>query len=314
MRVSSLLTILSILALLTMQSAYAADAIIVTIKGHAWQITEGKKAQLKRNQKLSDGAVVETGQKSSLELLMPDRSLVKLGANSRLEIKETLSSKGMTLLNLLYGKVRATVQKRPPGSLPNFKIRTQSATAGVRGTDFLVSASTDENKNHRGEFFCFTGALVIESSEGEHLADLPASNFLVADAIEQNGKLNLSERPQAVPLPQAAAERLQSESFLRSAEVPSSVLDGGAANRHGPGIPQTDVAGAHQSGRQRREHSDQDFNKGPGNVNLSPGAGATPGPTTSVSPGSGSGSGTVETSPTTGTGDSSPYYDWRNRR
>jgi hypothetical protein len=113
--------------------------------------------------------VVLAGKESSARILLADAKL-SLGSNSRIEIAahtgagtSTSSASHVSLLNLTYGKLRALVNRKKdasgntvvtaPKASPakaskntpaakdeiTFKIKTFSAVAGVRGTDFYVS-------------------------------------------------------------------------------------------------------------------------------------------------------------------------------
>jgi hypothetical protein len=106
--------------------------------------------------------VVLAGKESSARILLADAKL-SLGENSRIEIaahsgtgKSVQNPSHASLLNLTYGKLRAlvnrkqdpvtggtkTIQAAPKGQTKGqitFEIKTFSAVAGVRGTDFFVS-------------------------------------------------------------------------------------------------------------------------------------------------------------------------------
>ncbi len=114
--------------------------------------------------------VVVAGKASSARILLADTKL-SLGSESRIEIASHSGASGagnnseshVNILNLTYGKLRALVNRKKdqngntvlgvtkPGSLApsknagdskskvTFEIKTFSAVAGVRGTDFFVS-------------------------------------------------------------------------------------------------------------------------------------------------------------------------------
>jgi len=111
--------------------------------------------------------VILTGKDSSAKVLLGDVRIV-MGADTRVEIAKTLKSKQVSappqvsLLALSYGKLRALVKKASPvqgvsaasaeasvktgasnsrdgASNETFRIKTATAVAGVRGTDFFTS-------------------------------------------------------------------------------------------------------------------------------------------------------------------------------
>lgn len=111
--------------------------------------------------------VILTGKDSAAKVLLGDVRIV-MGADTRVEIAKTLKSKQVSappkvsLLALSYGKLRALVKKAAPAqgasalsadtsiktgaansrdgaSTETFRIKTATAVAGVRGTDFYTS-------------------------------------------------------------------------------------------------------------------------------------------------------------------------------
>jgi hypothetical protein len=88
------------------------------------------------------GDRIDTGKDGSVELVLPDESVVKIGPESRVVVREAgymeVTKRSSNVLNLVYGKIRAVVA--PLLSIESaFIIETENATVGVRGTDFVVS-------------------------------------------------------------------------------------------------------------------------------------------------------------------------------
>lgn len=118
------------------------------------QVRYGIRIEEKKVVPLECDDVVLTGRDSSARIILATAKL-SLGPESRIEIAaHTKSSNAgaaarVDLLSLTYGKVRALVNRKksepPPktkdGKEPQatFKIKTYTAVAGVRGTDFYVS-------------------------------------------------------------------------------------------------------------------------------------------------------------------------------
>lgn len=88
------------------------------------------------------GDRIDTGKDGSVELLLPDESLVRVGPESSIVVKESgyveVTKKSSSVLNLLYGKVRAVVAPLLNAE-SKFIIETENTTVGVRGTDFVVA-------------------------------------------------------------------------------------------------------------------------------------------------------------------------------
>lgn len=99
-----------------------------------------KKAEV--GQKISEEAVVTTVGKSVATVTMPDQSIIKIGSNSVVTIKELSNSQkknSSTVIALLSGSLFSKVQKQK-GNL-KFRVITKTASMGVRGTQFFTALS-----------------------------------------------------------------------------------------------------------------------------------------------------------------------------
>ena len=89
---------------------------------------------------LREGDLVQTGERSRLEILLATGSIVRLGPRSRLELRtapiETRSFSARLLFGNLWAKVNKLVARQ------RFEIETQNAVAGVRGTEFRIAAAS----------------------------------------------------------------------------------------------------------------------------------------------------------------------------
>ena len=86
--------------------------------------------------------VVTTGDKSRAKLLLKDDSLLSVGQNSTLEVTEFLldQNKRSGILSLRSGTMHTKVEKfLEPNS--KFEVRTPTAVAGARGTEWLTVIS-----------------------------------------------------------------------------------------------------------------------------------------------------------------------------
>lgn len=106
-----------------------------------------------KRMRLQCSDIVVTRQAARAKLRFVNKSVLTLGPHSRLEILDYLRKKSdVSQLKLTYGKVRAFLKpsKKMVKKLPEkgektksrqsrFFIKTPSAVAGVRGTDFFIS-------------------------------------------------------------------------------------------------------------------------------------------------------------------------------
>lgn len=124
----------------------------------------GMKIEESKTSPLECDDVVLTGADSSAKVVLANAKLT-VGPLTRFEIASTVKNQASTqpsvsLLNLTYGKLRALVNRKKEtapsgadrkdakGSKPGqatFQIRTATAVAGVRGTDFFVGYDANAN-------------------------------------------------------------------------------------------------------------------------------------------------------------------------
>lgn len=137
-RILSFVTLL----LLCASTSLAADGVLMVVKGDVKvQKKDGSIVAAKVGQKVEPGDIVITGKESRAKVVMKDNNVLNISPEAKIAIEkydfDPDKDKKNVSLNLLYGKVRSTVNQKYEGE-NSFKIKTPSAVAGVRGTDFSV--------------------------------------------------------------------------------------------------------------------------------------------------------------------------------
>lgn len=86
------------------------------------------------------GDKITTDDKSLVELLLPDGSIIKVGLNSEYKIESAEEKTGFIawVTNLTKGRIRALVEKTGDKKNVRFRVNTPAGTMGVRGTEFLL--------------------------------------------------------------------------------------------------------------------------------------------------------------------------------
>lgn len=105
---------------------------------------------LKPGDNVYSGDVINTSSEGSVKILMRDKSLVDLGASSLFKVDEYQHNKGSdrkAKLDLMFGQVRVAVTKKLEGK-GEFKIKTRSATMGVRGTELIIKSQLGKLSNN----------------------------------------------------------------------------------------------------------------------------------------------------------------------
>jgi FecR-like protein len=92
---------------------------------------------------VQQGDVLRTGQPGRLSVVFQDESVVNVAPGSELVVDEQLFAPEQgtvrSVMRLLQGRVRAMVSDYYRGTTAGFEVKTPTALAGVRGTDFVVT-------------------------------------------------------------------------------------------------------------------------------------------------------------------------------
>lgn len=155
---------------------------VVSLSGEAHASAEGGgKRALKAGDSFSTGDTLETAAGSSAKLLFTDRTLLDLGEKSSFRVDQYRLRAGADRevdLNVQYGKIRALVNQKvaDPG---RFRVRTKSATMGVRGTEFVVASGAEGES----QVTVLEGGVSVTALNGSVLS-LSAGNELRAKGDE----------------------------------------------------------------------------------------------------------------------------------
>jgi hypothetical protein len=139
----------------------------------------GELAKVKRGKAVPGGSVVKTGEGARAELTFPDGSVVRIGPSSELKIDsagfdtktKTVKVEAEVVGGTAWAKVATLV-----GDDAQFKVKTQNAVAGVRGTVFRVNVEKDEAtvvKVYNGSVAVGGAPAFLGSSDGDACKDNP---------------------------------------------------------------------------------------------------------------------------------------------
>ena len=128
--------------------APAADVhagFIKSVQGDVHLLSAGGDARLARpGDRVSPIDRISTGPASAASLVLRDGTALVLGPDSRLDLKQfhfdSTTQDGGLLVSLLRGSLRMVsglIGKTNPDAV---RVDTQTATIGIRGTDFIVTA------------------------------------------------------------------------------------------------------------------------------------------------------------------------------
>lgn len=94
--------------------------------------------------------VINTGSDGRIKVLMKDKSIIDLGPSALFKVDNFKGKTGAADrevdVSMVYGTMRAAVTQKLEGK-GKFKVKTPSATMGVRGTEFVVKSEIHDMKD-----------------------------------------------------------------------------------------------------------------------------------------------------------------------
>lgn len=116
----------------------------MVVKGSVKIESGGATSDAKVSSKVQVGDTIISGVDSRAKIVMSDRNILNISPNTKLKIEKytnTAADKNVNL-NLLEGKVRSKVEQKYDNKNSKFEVRTATAVAGVRGTEFVTAYSS----------------------------------------------------------------------------------------------------------------------------------------------------------------------------
>lgn len=155
--------------LLFLSTAIADHGVLMVAKGDI-KIQSAKDKSIragKMGDKVYAKDIIIAGKDSRAKIVMVDKNVLNISPDSKIEIQTYVfkpeENKKNVVLNVLYGKVRSSVEQKYDGEKNKFHVKTPSAVAGVRGTDFLVSFN---QSNQSSQIVTFSGQVQVGSGVG----------------------------------------------------------------------------------------------------------------------------------------------------
>lgn len=133
------------------------------VKGDVQIISkDGKSEKAKIGKKVVPSDTIVSGKDSRAKVVMIDKNIINISPETKITLEKYIydpsTGDKQVSLDVTYGKVRATVEQKYDGEKNKFHIKTPSAVAGVRGTDFLTSYSTQSRET---KIITFEGRVAV---------------------------------------------------------------------------------------------------------------------------------------------------------
>ena len=158
-RTKSWLLLICLLAAIPARAQKAGTIVAIAPRAIIQRETAAGDLQADKGTDVYWGDLVSTDQDGRLRIVLLDQSIISLGRESEMRVLRQPVQLKQSQLHLSYGKIRVRLLKLPPGQ--TVELRTQTAVAGVIGTDFGADASIPGTTR----FICLEGEVRISSTE-----------------------------------------------------------------------------------------------------------------------------------------------------
>ena len=156
------------LLLLCVSSLFASIGEISALHGNAFILRDGKTIPIMIKTKIEEKDTIKTAKATKLQIIFDDNTIISLGQKSSFQVQEYLFSKTKVkarfnvkgLFKSITGKIGHIAPK-------NFKLKTQNATIGVRGTTII-----GESTKTADTIICSSGEIVVNTPKGEAIVHM----------------------------------------------------------------------------------------------------------------------------------------------
>lgn len=215
-----LLTILLTWGFAAQGFAQSVHGVLMVVKGDVEVLSVKTKTiqKAKVGDKVFPGDTISAGKDARAKVVMTDKNILNISPDTKIEIAKyefkPQEDKKNVLLNVVYGKVRATVSQKYDGDKSQFNVKTPSAVAGVRGTDFITQHSPVTNTS---KVVTFSGRVDVGSGFG-------ADGKIVNPVSVSPGQFTVAtnQAPPAPPVKLSPGELQQMNKETAVQETPKS--------------------------------------------------------------------------------------------
>ncbi|MCB0408163.1 MAG: FecR domain-containing protein, partial [Bdellovibrionales bacterium] len=156
---------------------------VQTVMGKAYlKLPSGEEMKIVQGTRVHEKDGIHTTLRGHVKIVFDDGNIANIKPNSEIIVQEYKMGEGKrAILNLIKGKVRSKVKEKYNGDTTFYRVKTKSAVAGVRGTDFVVEYnSTDRIIT---QVTTFEGTVAFGGNESDEQVDIhpgQQASFIVA--------------------------------------------------------------------------------------------------------------------------------------
>ena len=140
---------------------FASIGEMLAVKGDVKVLRDNKEIIAKTGLKLEERDVIETADRSKAQVMFNDETVIRIGKETTFKVEEykfdgTKDSKAN--FQVKKGFFKAITGQIGKVARDNFKLKTKTATCGIRGTHFMGLISDEDEK-----IACTKGAITVEA-------------------------------------------------------------------------------------------------------------------------------------------------------
>ena len=184
-----------LLTLLLSVAVFANIGTVMAISGNAEIMRDAKALKVSNGMDIKEGDEIVTQIKTKVQVMLKDDTTITIGPKSSfsfLDYSFDATKNSKLTMQSTRGYFRAVTGKIGKLAPERFKVKTNLATIGVRGTDFsaLLRDTYSFYKCHSGEI-TVTFADKVESIAAGNQIQLQSDNGVVKQKVEQPSKSKL---------------------------------------------------------------------------------------------------------------------------
>lgn len=219
--------------------AATAQGVFTVVKGKVEIHREGKAKAIKAKVgvKVFAQDKITADKNSRAKIVMNDENILNLSPDSQVVLEDyshnPQQGEKKVVLQLVYGKVRSTVKQKYDEEKNVYRVKTPSAVAGVRGTDFFVDYN---RQNQQSQVVTFEGQVQVGSGIGN-------SGAILNPVLVNPGQTTIASvsAPPAPPVSISNLElqKLEQNSQAEVAQEPTTTKEPRSPSSNGPVKPNT---------------------------------------------------------------------------
>lgn len=182
----------------TLSFAQSLQGVFMVVKGDIKVLSaDGKSDAAKVGKKVNSGDTIVSGTDARAKIVMADKNVINISPDSKITIERYENDgkdKKNVELKIEYGKIRASVEEKYDGEKSKFNIKTPSAVAGVRGTDFLTGYTPSTKAT---SVVTFSGTVAVGKPGPGGSIQNPV--FVQQGQMTSTSSTGTADKPKAVP-------------------------------------------------------------------------------------------------------------------